>query len=258
MGSLFRVSAIAMNTVREAVRNRLLYALLFFAVAMMCAGIFLAALAYVEGGRVLQNVGMSATRIFSVAIAIFVGVNLIHREVDRRTVYTILSKPLTRAEFLLGKFSGLVLTIWLQLAIMVAVFVAVSLLAGAPLGWGHVAAFVLIGAELVLIIAVATFFSAFTSPMLASFFSTGIWGVGHMTRDLREIGASSASEAIQTATAWLHRFLPDLESFNVTLEAVHGLPISFVDFWLSLVYAAGYTTLVLLASVAVFSRRDFR
>ena len=127
MGSLSRMAAIATNTLREAVRNRLLYALLFFSVSMMCAGIFVSALAYVEGERILQNVGLAATRLFSVAIAIFVGVNLIHREVDRRTVYTILSKPLTRAEFLLGKFGGLVLTIWLQLAIMGAVFVAVSL-----------------------------------------------------------------------------------------------------------------------------------
>ena len=94
--------------------------------------------------------------------------------------------------------------------------------------------------------------------MLASFFSAGIWGVGHLTRDLRDVGASSASEAIQTATAWLHRLLPDLESFNVTLEAVHGLPIASADIGLALVYATGYTTLVLLASIAVFSRRDFR
>lgn len=257
MGPLSRMAAIATNTVREAVRSRLLYALLFFAVSMMCAGIFLAALSSVEGERILQNVGLAATRIFSVAIAIFVGVNLIHREVDRRTVYTILSKPLTRAEFLLGKFGGLVLTLWLQLAIMVAVFVAVSLLSGAPLGAGHAAAFVLIGAELVLVVAVATFFSAFTSPMLASFFSAGIWGVGHLTRDLREIGVRSQNEVVQSLTAWLHRVLPDLESFNLTIEAVHGLPISAADVWLALVYGAGYVTLVLFAAVAVFSRRDF-
>ncbi len=258
MGSISRMAAIATNTLREAIRNRLLYVLLFFAVSLMCAGIFLFALPYVEGERVLQNVGLGATRIFSVVIAIFVGVNLIHRDVERRTVYTILSKPLTRTEFLLGKFAGLVLTIWLQLTIMVVVFVAVSLLAGAPLDAGHAAAFILIGAELVLIVAVATFFSAFTSPMLASFFSAGIWGIGHLTRDLRDIGASSQSEAVQSATVWLHRVLPDLESFNLTIEAVHGLPISAADVGLALVYAAGYATLVLFAATAVFSRRDFR
>ena len=177
---------------------------------------------------------------------------------DRRTVYTILSKPLTRAEFLLGKFGGLVLTLWLQLAIMVAVFVAVSLLSGAPLGAGHAAAFVLIGAELVLVVAVATFFSAFTSPMLASFATAGVWLTGHLTRDLRDIGASSQSEVVQSVTAWLHRLLPDLESFNLTIEAVHGLPISAADVWLALAYAAGYATLVLFAAIAVFYRRDFR
>ena len=258
MDSISRMATIATNTVREAVRNRLLYALLFFSVSMMCTGIFLAALSYVEGERVLQNVGLAATRIFSVAIAIFVGVNLIHKEVDRRTVYTILSKPLTRAEFPIGKFAGLLLTIWLQLAIMVAVFVVVSLLADAPLDWGHAAAFLLIGAELALIVAVATFFSAFTSPMLASFFSAGVWITGHLTRGLRDIGAGSQSAVVKNATAWLHRVLPDLESFNVTIEAVHGLPISSSEVWLALAYAVGYATVILFAAVGVFSRRDFR
>ena len=115
MGSLSRMAAIATNTLREAVRNRLLYALLFFSVSMMCAGIFVSSLAYVEGERILQNVGLAATRLFSVAIAIFVGVNLIHKAVDRRTVYTILSKPLTRAEFVVGKFAGLVAMAWVKI-----------------------------------------------------------------------------------------------------------------------------------------------
>ncbi|MEE8475254.1 MAG: hypothetical protein V3T01_07890, partial [Myxococcota bacterium] len=90
---------IATNTVREAVRNKLLYVLLFFAIALILAGVFLSTLSYVESERILQDVGLAAIRLFSVAIAIFVGVNLIHNEVDRRTVYTILSKPLSRTEF---------------------------------------------------------------------------------------------------------------------------------------------------------------
>ncbi|TFG93069.1 MAG: hypothetical protein E4H11_08685, partial [Myxococcales bacterium] len=120
-----RMLAIAANTVREAVRSRLLYTLLFFAVLLICAGLLLSALSYVENDRILQDVGLGAMRLFGVAIALFVGVGLIHREVERRTVYTILSKPLSRAEFLLGKFAGLVLTVWMQLAIMVLVFVVV-------------------------------------------------------------------------------------------------------------------------------------
>ena len=189
---------------------------------------------------------------------IFVGVNLIHKEVDRRTVQTILSKPLSRAEFLLGKFLGLALTIWMQMAVMVAVFAAVSLATGAPLGKAHAAAFLLSAVELALVVAVATFFSAFTSPMLASFFAVGVWVAGNLTRNLRDIGASSELPLVVLTTRWLHRALPDLASFNLTLEAAHGLPVTGSDVWLALAYGTGYAVVVLVAAVAVFERRDFR
>ena len=120
--------AIAINTVRESVRSKLLYGLLFFAVLLIGSGAVVASLSYVEGDRILQDVGMGSVRLFGVAIAILVGINLIHREVDRRTVYTILSKPLSRGEFLLGKFLGLTLTIWLQMAIMGVAFVLRTIL----------------------------------------------------------------------------------------------------------------------------------
>ncbi len=258
MLSASRIVAIALNTLREALRSRVLYVLLFFAITVMLFGIVLSSLSYVESDRILQDVAMAAMRVFGVAIAIFVGVNLIHKEVDRRTVYTILSKPLTRSEFLLGKYAGLVLTIWLQLAIMILCFMGVSALTGGELGSGHAAAFVLLGAELALIVAVATLFSSFSTPLLSSFFTAGVWLAGHLTRDLRDIGLQSQTEWVQDAGVWLHRTLPDLQSFNLTIEAVHGLPLTGADVWLPLVYGAGYTTLLLLVAILIFDRRDFR
>ncbi len=249
---------IATNTVREAIRNKLLYVLLFFAVALILAGVFLSSLSYVESERILQDIGLAAIRLFSVAIAIFVGVNLIYKEVDRRTVYTILSKPLSRTEFLLGKYVGLVLTIWMQMAVMVMAFAGVSLATGAPLTPAHAAAFFLTGVELALVVALATLFSSFTTPMLASFFSGGLWFVGHLTRDLRDLGAASDLESVQRLTALLHRVLPDLESFNLSIEAAHGLPVVASDVWLPLLYGGGYVAILLVAATALFGRRDFR
>jgi len=258
MSSWLRIWTIASNTLREAVRNKLLYALLFFAILVIGAGVLLSALSYVESERILQDFGFASIRLFSVAIAIFVGVSLIHREVERRTVYTILSKPLSRAEFLLGKYVGLVVTIWLQMAIMIVFFVVVSLATGAPLTSGHTVAFALAGMELAVVVAVATFFSAFTTPMLASFFSVGIWILGHSTRNLRDIGASSESASVQQATALFHRILPDLESFNFSIEAAHGLPFGASDLWLPVVYGLGYIGILLVSAVVVFDRRDLR
>jgi len=253
-----RIWAIAVNTAREAIRNKLLYTLLFFALAVMVFGTVLSTLSYVERERLMQDFAFASIRLFSVAIAIFVGVGLIHKEVDRRTVYTILSKPLSRAEFLIGKYAGLLLVIWLQVAIMGAFFAAVSLLMGAPLGFAHLAALVLTAVELALVVALATFFSAFTTPLLASFFASGIWLAGHLTRDLRDHGANSESALIREATAWMHRLLPDLESFNLSIQAAHQLPVASSDVWLPALYGVGYAVLVLACATLIFERRDFR
>jgi ABC-type transport system involved in multi-copper enzyme maturation permease subunit len=252
------ISAIAGNTVREAVRSRLLYTLLGFGILLICAGVLLSSLSYVETDRILQDVGFAAMRFFGVAIALFVGVGLIHKEVERRTIYTILSKPLSRAEFLLGKFWGLALTVWMQLGIMAAAFAAVSWASGAPLGRAHAAACLLLGVELVVVVAIATFFSAFTTPMLSSLFAGGLWLVGNLTRDLREIGSGSELPVVRHVTVWLHRLLPDLASFNLSLEAAHGLPITALDVWLPVLYGAAYVAVVLVLAVAIFERRDFR
>ncbi|MDH3520438.1 MAG: ABC transporter permease [Myxococcales bacterium] len=258
MKSLTCIWAIAANTVRESIRNKILYALLFFAILMIGAGVVLGSLSYVESQRILQDVGLGAIRLFGVAIAIFVGIHLIHREVDRRTIYTILSKPISRAEFLVGKYVGLTLTIWMQMAIMIAAFAGVSLLTGAPLAWQHGAFFLLAGAELALVVAIATFFSSFTTPLLAAFFTTGTWVIGHLTRDLRDIGARSDSQAMETITTLAHRVFPDLAGLNLASEAAHLLPITREDITLPLVYATGYVTVVLIAAVFLFERRDFR
>jgi len=253
-----RVLTIAWNTAREAVRSKLLYTLLFFALVLIFASFVLAGISYVERDRILQDIGLASIRFFAIAISIFVGVGLIHKEVDRRTVYTILSKPLSRGEFLIGKYVGLVATLWLQAAIMVAAFAAVSLLRGAPLGAGHAAAFALLAVELAVVVAVATLFSAFTTPLLATLFAGGVWVLGNLTRHLRDLGADSDFGLVREVTALLHGVLPDLASFNLSLEAVHGLPVTASDVCLPAVYGVAYATLVLLCAVVIFERRDFK
>jgi ABC-type transport system involved in multi-copper enzyme maturation permease subunit len=252
------LAAIAANTVRDAVRNRVLYILVFFSLVMIGTSVALATLSYVERARILQDVGFGAIRFFGAAIAIFMGVGLIHREVERRTIYTILSKPVTRARFLAGKYLGLVATLWLQLAIMVAAFVAVSLAAGATLGVAHLIALVLIAVELAVVVAFATLFSSFATPFLAACYSVGLYLVGHLTRELRALGAGSESELFATVTVWIHRVFPDLSALNRVIEAVHGLPIPAPEVGFALLAGVAWCLGFLLVAVVVFERRDFR
>lgn len=258
MGALLRIQALATNTFREAIRNKLLYTLLGFSFLMIASGVLLATLSYVEMDEILQDMGMSAIRFFSAGIATFVGIGLIHNEVDRRTIFTILSKPVSRSEFLLGKWAGLTFTVWLQLALMALAFAGVSGLAGAPLSSDHFLAIALIGLELMVLVAIATLFSAFTTPMLAALFTLGFWMIGHLTRDLHALSQQSDLEGVAAAGSWVFQLLPDFEVFNKTLEAVHGLPIGAGEVSLAIVYAVGYTGCTLLLGSMIFSRRDFK
>ncbi len=258
MNSLVRIQALAVNTFREAIRNKLLYTLLGFGVLMIGSGVLLATLSYVEVDEILQDIGMGAIRFFSAGIAIFIGIGLIHDEVDRRTIFTILSKPVSRTEFLVGKWAGLTFTVWLQLALMALAFGIVSWMAGAPLGADHAVAIALIGLELMLLVAIATLFSAFTTPMLAALFSVGLWMIGHFSRDLRALGEQSDLGSVSTMANFIFKVMPDFEVFNKTLEAVHGLPILASEIRMAIVYALGYTVCTLLLGSMIFSRRDFK
>jgi len=255
-GSLGRITPIAINTLREAVRNRLLYTLLFFAVAMIGFSVLIASLSYVEGERIIQDMGLASIRLFSVGIAIFVGIGLIHGEVERRTIYTILSKPVTRSEFLLGKFGGLLVTVWIRLGLRSVAFGGVSLLVGAGFHLGHAAALFLVGVELMVIVAVATLFSSFTTPMLSALFTLGIYTLGHLSRNLYFLGQQSDTESVQRAASLIYRVLPDLESFNLSLEAAHGLPISGGDVTLATLYGVAYSAALLVLAAFIFHRRD--
>ena len=256
MVSLRRIWPIATNTLREALRSRLLYTLLFYAVGLIGFSILVASLSYVEGERIIQDLGLASIRLFSVGIAIFVGIGLIHGEVDRRTIYTILAKPVRRSEFLLGKFLGLLLAVWLQLGLMSVAFAGVSLGVGAPLDLGYAAALGLVGIELMVVVAVATLFSAFTTPMLAALFSLGIYVLGHLSRNLYFLGQDSDAEGVRSVATFLYRVLPDLETFNLSIQAVHGLAIPASQVGWAILYGAAYSAALLLLAAFVFERRD--
>lgn len=259
MTSATRVLAVAGNTVREAIRNRVLYTLVAFAVVLIGASVVLSNLSYVEQGRILQDIAFASARLFGVAIAIAVGINLIYREVDRRTIYTILAKPISRCEFLLGKYLGLVATVWLQVLVMGAAFAAVSLVDGRPFGWPHAGALGLLGMELAVVVAVATLFSSFTTPTLAALFTTGVWIAGNLTRDLRRLAEQTQVEEIVGVARVLHQVLPDLAMFNLGLKASHGLPIApAAEVVLPVAYALAYVAALLLLASLIFQRRDFR
>jgi ABC-type transport system involved in multi-copper enzyme maturation permease subunit len=265
------VGAIAVNTFREAVRDKVLYNLVLFAILMMGASYLLGQLTAGQDVKIIKDLGLSATSVFGLFIAVFIGIGLVSKEVERRSVYSLLPKPIHRYQLVLGKYAGLMLTLVVNLALMTLAFYAVLLYAA----WGIdpevqrawdapaldpalLTAIGLILLELLLITAIALFFSTFSTPLLSAAFTFGLFIVGHFSNDLRNFNQvldSPAAVGLARAMYWV---LPNLGQFDVKSQVVHGQPVPLGYVALTSGYAALYTAMLLSIAVYVFSRRDFK
>jgi ABC-type transport system involved in multi-copper enzyme maturation permease subunit len=258
MGSLSRVMVLAANTVREAVRDKLLYNLLLFAALMIASSILLAEIQIADDTRIYRDVGLSAIALFGALIAIFVGVNLVHREIAQRTIYTMLAKPVRRWEFLLGKYLGLIGLLVIEVLVMSAFFAAVLVSKGSEFTSGLAWAIALIWCELALLTAIAIFFSSFTTPYLAGMFTVALYVIGHLLADLRQFGSNSPMPGLKQVTEALYWSLPNLDRLDIKGDAAAGVSIETLRVTWAMLYTALYSGALLFASMLLFQRRDFR
>lgn len=258
MSSLARICVVAENTWREAVRDKLLYNLLLFAGIMIASSVLLAQLQVGYDERIYNDVGLAAIAFFGVLIAIFVGINLVYREISLKTVYAMLAKPVHRWEFMLGKYFGLLGTLALEVAIMSAFFLAVLWLKDTEIYLGMGYAIGLIFCELALVTAIALFFSSFTTPYLSAMLTVALWITGHLLADLRAFGEGPDAEAIRPITNFLYWTLPNLDRLDIKGPAAAGEAIDAGRVMASAVYAMLYSAALLVASILLFRRRDFR
>ena len=252
-----KVGAIALNTFKEAKRDRILYLLFFFAAVAILASRVLAILTVGDRVKIIKDVGLASISIFGILMAVLIGTSLVYKEIDKKTIFTLLAKPLRRAEFILGKFLGLVLTIFVMTAGMSLIFLVIVYLHTFRIEWAMLAAIAYIFLELVLITAVAILFSSFSTPILSSIFSLAFYLIGHLSWGLAGLIAKMRPGAGRTAARVLYTFLPDLENFNFRTEVVHGLPIPAGIYLPALLYGVCYTAFILGLAILVFRRRDF-
>jgi ABC-type transport system involved in multi-copper enzyme maturation permease subunit len=252
-----KIGAIAGITFKEAKRDRILYLLFFFAAVAIVASRVLAVLTVGDRAKIIKDVGLSSISIFGVLMAVLIGTSLVYKEIDKKTIFTLLSKPLHRAEFILGKFLGLVLTLFVMTAFMTVIFLAIVALNTSHVEGGMLVAVAYIFLELVLLTAVAILFSSFSTPILSSIFSLAFYLIGHLTWGLEPLIRKMRAGAGRTALRILYLVLPDLENFNFKTEVVHNLPIPSGIYLASLLYGLCYTAFILALAVLVFRRRDF-
>lgn len=253
-----RIWAIALNTFREAVRDKILYTLLGFALVMIASAALVADLALGEYQKIIRDLGLTSISVFGVAIAIFVGIGLVYKEIERKTIYTIASKPVPRWQFLVGKYVGLAAVLAVETGIMSLGLFALFWLSDSFGGVSVLSAIWLTYVELLVITAIAILFSCFSTPTLSAFFAVGLTAVGRITADLKEIGQSAEGELFRWFSGFVYRVLPDLQTFNVRREAAYGLPVD----WEYVAYATGYgatwVAVLLAGAILIFQRRDFR
>jgi Cu-processing system permease protein len=259
-----RVLSIGVNTFREAVRNRILYVLLLFALALIFSGLALGQLSLHEEGRVTRDVGLGGIALIGVLIANFVGVSMVYKELDKKTVFTLVSKPIHRFELILGKFVGMSLTLLVQIAIMGAVLCAVLLLQGAEVGPSVLRAVTLTFFEVVVVSAIAILFSSFSTPLLSGAFTTGLFLIGRSVPELQELVGKLPEGGLRTLSAAVLYLVPDLHLFAISgsmvdgrYASVHGDFVSWAYVGWTGLYGLGYAACVLTLASVLFSRRDF-
>jgi len=253
-----RLSAIARNTFREAIRDRVLYSILFFAIGVLVLCLAVTEITIGDGEKVVRSMALGAIRLFASGIALFLGVGLVYKELERKTIYTIASKPIPRGLFLLGKYVGLMTVLAVELALLGLFYTGLMVLQqGAPTASVYVS-WILLLAELGLLTAWALLFSSYSNPTTATFFSLAVYVIGHLADDIALFGSQAASESVQALSRIVYWLLPNFEVFNATDRAVHGLPIPLEQVLGALAYGVGYSAVVLALASVVLSRRDFK
>ena len=262
-----RILVIAGNTFRENIRDRILYNLILFALIMIFSSIVLGQLTLGHEDKVIVDLGLTSISVFGTLIAIFIGISLVYKELEKRTVYALLAKPIRRGEFILGKYVGLLFTLLVNTVIMAAGLMLTLLWHG---GLGIHAYFRLLPAvylvflSLALTTALALLFSTFSTPALSAVFTLFLWVIGHFNADLREFALLTHSATLKGLCRFLYYVLPNFGNFamagsrNVIQSAAYYQPIgATVTAWIT-AYTILYCAVLLGISITVFARRDFK
>jgi len=265
---------IAMNTFREAVRDKILYVLLVFGILLILGSKAIGYVSFGQDYKIMTDMGLTAIWIFSGMVSIFVGTGLIYKEIDKRTIYTILSKPAERWQFLLGKYFGLALTTLVNMVLLSVAFLGYLWLSDAPVTIALLQALALTFVEMLVVTAVAIFFSSASTPILSAIFTTIIFFFGQLTKWIVELSNTMQGQAQGQGEAALQRarvisaslravyeVLPNLHNFNIRQEAVHAAPgelaIRMGQMGYVTIYGLAYAAALLLAAHLLFSRRNF-
>lgn len=261
------ILTVARNTYRENIRDRVLYNLILFALVMMVSSIALGQLTLGYERKVIVDLGLTAISVFGTLIAIFIGIGLVHKEIERRTVYTLLSKPIHRWEFILGKYLGLLFTLLVNVSLMMLGLWLSMLYQGGIDAAGYlriVPAVFLIYISLALTTALALVFSTFSTPALSALFTLFLWIAGHFNYDLLGFARTAEAEVMRLVFHALYYVVPNISNFtaigsrNVIQTAAYFQPMDPAGVVWVAAYGLLYSAALVSVAIVIFARRDFK
>ena len=258
-----RIWAIALNTFREAARIRVLYGILVLVVAANLLAIVLGQLSVHEEARVARDIGLAGISLVGSLTAIFLGVFLLYTEIQRRTIHAIVSKPIERWEFVIGKYLGMVLVLSVLVGLFALAMAGLLAWQGDGVSSAVVKAIVLSWFEVLVVAAIAIFFSSFSTPFLSGIFALAMWVIGRLTPDL-EAATKFAAPWIRATTKLALEIVPDVHLFAVSGRTLDGAAVSVHGEFVPWSYVAlagghgvGWIVALLALAALLFHRRDF-
>jgi ABC-type transport system involved in multi-copper enzyme maturation permease subunit len=251
------ISSIALNTFRESIREKLIVIALFFGALLFASSYVLSPLAVGARQKIVLDVGLASVSLIGILTAILIGSTLLHKEVERRAVYMVLTRPVSRLEYLIGKFWGVFLAITGVVAVMTAVMVLMLLLGNVSVRPVIFSALYLTLLEIAVVCSIVVLFSTFTTPVLTSFFSICLVVAGSLSGDLKVFAEKYGGAVTRRVVEAFYYMLPNLAVFNLRHEAVHDLPYSPGDLMLATLYASVYCAAAIYVAQMIFKRREF-
>jgi ABC-type transport system involved in multi-copper enzyme maturation permease subunit len=246
---------IARNAFKETIRDKILYGILGFALLFLVSTLFFGSISLGEDTKVIKDLGLAGIYIFSIIIAVFLGSQLIYKELEKRTIYIILSKPVSTLQFILGKYLGLLLSMLLNVAIMSIIYLGVIFYKGGGIDTVSLWSLLLLIFELSIFIAISILFSSFTAPLAGTLYAVIILYIGHSLEMVKK-AAEKSGQLAKFAADIVYYVFPNLEKFNIRNMVVYNVEPTVSQILYPIIYSILYTTVLLWLANLLLKKRD--
>lgn len=253
-----KLKAIALNTFKEAVRNKIFYLLIFFGIIFSISSELISLLTFGDKTKVIKDVGLASINFFSVLIAVFTGINLVYKEIEKKTIFNILSKPVSRSNFILGKFTGLALTLLIALASLGLIFFLFLYISTGTFDARIILYFTFLYFEVLIITAISILFSSFSTPILSSIFTISLYLLGHVIWTFNLFKEKITNPITKLIAYFFYYILPNLEKFNIKNHIVLKTKLDSYFVFNSIIYALCYISAILILAIIVINKKEFK